>query len=515
METPPRVRGNDWSVLPRLAPGTWTPSMSVTVVIPAYRAEHTLPYTLAALAAQTYPQNLMEVVVVNDDPGSHLHLPEIRPEHTTVVETESSWGRANACHEGVIAAGGDVIHWLDADMVPSREELELQMRWHHVSDHVVVLGHKVFVDDADLPDVAAVHSAVRAGTLAELFADRWTGEHEWVEEIWRRTSDLRTVGFRGFHVHVGSSASLPRSLYHEAGGLDTSLKLGEDIELGYRLQMKGTVFVADRQATSWHLGRSTLMRNERSVQYYNAPFIAERVPDLRKFRLHHGRMYRVPLIEVVVDAENETHEEVKHSVDGVLQGRPGDIRVLLRGPWSALDDDRRSPLEDPHMELRLIHEEYAGEARVVYADRVPETSFPATFRLRLPVGWRPGQDSMSSLARHMQERHLGLTSVVLADGKSARFERTAAFARALRLGEGEDDLVLDDVVDEVAGTWWQAGDEIGFENPAQASAPRSTVTKSSVRVSDPVRTGPTWIHRPLGRLVRRAVRLLRGSRQRL
>jgi GT2 family glycosyltransferase len=509
MDTPPRVRGNDWSVLPRLAPASWTPTKSVTVVIPTYRADRTLPYALAALAAQTYPPDLVEVVVVNDNPATHLHLPELRPLHTQVVKAETSWGRANACHEGARAASGDVIHWLDADMVPSREELELQMRWHHLSDHVVVLGHKVFVDDAELPDVREVHEAVLQGRVQQLFTGRWTGEHEWVEEIWRRTSDLRTVGFRGFHVHVGSSASLSRDIYHEVGGMDTTLKLGEDIELGYRLQMKGAVFVPDREATSWHLGRTTLMRNERAVQSYNAPFIAERVPDLRKFRLHHGRMYRVPLIEIVLTAENAIHEEVKYSVDGVLQGRPGDTRVLLEGPWSGLDDRRRSPLDDPLLQMRLIREEYAGESRVQYTEVVPRTAYPAVFRLRLPAGWRPGDDSMSKLTAHMQERHLGLTSVMLADGSVARFERTAAFERALRLWEGEEAHDLDDLVDDVAGTWWLAGHELGFESllqPSPSPGKRAASRPVSDTVVDPSSRPSQSVTRGL---VRRARRLLR------
>lgn len=465
----PRVKQNDWSVLEAPAPGGWTPDLSVSIVIPAFRADNTLAYTLAALEAQSYPSHLLEVVVVDDGNDPPLRLPECRPDNTRVVRTTTSWGRAHACHEGAAASDGDVIHWLDADMVPCRREVEMQMRWHHIVDYAVVLGQKTFIDAEDLPPVAEMHWAVAADELDALFSGRWSEEHTWVEKIWRRSGELTRVGFRAFHVHVGATASVRRGLYTLAGGMDPDLKLGEDIELGYRLAMRGGVFVPDRDAYSWHLGRSTLMCQEQEVQRYNAPFIAERVPDFRKFRQDRGRMYLVPYLEIVVDSGGHSFEEVKYTLDGVLQAVPGDVRCLLLGAWSELDDTRRSPLRDPLLDLRLLCEEYASEARVEFVEEIPETAFPAQYRLHLPAGWRPGETTMDDLARDMQKRALGLRSAILPDGRVVRLERTAAFERAARvMGRGED---IDDVVDQVAGTWWSDGVEDGFSHSEHAPSP--------------------------------------------
>ena len=75
----PRVRRNDWSSLDVPALGTWEPTLSVSVVIPAYGAQRLLPHVLAGLAAQTYPTHLLEVVVADDDPRERLELPELEP----------------------------------------------------------------------------------------------------------------------------------------------------------------------------------------------------------------------------------------------------------------------------------------------------------------------------------------------------------------------------------------------------------------------------------------------------
>ncbi len=475
----PRVRGNDWGVLDVPEPGSYTPRRTVSIVVPAYRAAATLPYTLAALAAQSYPAHLLEVVVVDDDDGPELELPELRPENTRVVGAAMSWGRANACRSGAAVAEGEVIHWLDADMVPSADQVARQMRWHHTIDHAVVLGHKTFVDPTDLPPVSEVHQAVLDHRLADLFAGRWVDEHQWVEKIWRRTDDLKTAGFRAFHVHVGATASVSHDLYADAGGMDASLRLGEDVELGYRLALKGAVFVADRSATSWHLGRSSLMKHQQQIQRYNSPFIAQRVPDFRKFRQDAGRSYLVPYIEVVVDTGGHSWEQVKYTVDGVLRARPGDLRCLLVGRWSELTEERRDPLQDTLLELRLLREEYAEDPRVVLVEKPERTAFPAQFRLHLPVGWRPGEATLDKLTREMQKRSQGLRSLSLSDGQVARLERTAAIERATRVRqEGED---LDVVVGTVSDTARSEGAEYGFRHHADTSGPPQPRPVSPIR----------------------------------
>ena len=99
-----RVRRNDWSTIEVPELGAWTPSRSVSVVVPTYRAERTLPFVLAALAAQTYPAHLLEVIVSDDSPEPLATLPEVRPENTRLVRNTTSWGRAAACHSGARAA---------------------------------------------------------------------------------------------------------------------------------------------------------------------------------------------------------------------------------------------------------------------------------------------------------------------------------------------------------------------------------------------------------------------------
>jgi len=456
----PRVRRNDWGSLTVPDLGAWEPALSVSVVIPAYDAGRLLPTVLAGLAAQSYPAHLLEVVVANDGPGD-LELPEVRPERTRVVSVAEGWGRANACHTGAIAADGDVLHWLDADMLVEREHVEAQLRWHHAVDYAVALGHKWFVDPAPVLAVtpAEVRERVETGRVGELFAGREKERH-WVEDVYDRTEDLRRAGPNALRTHVGATASLHRALYLEAGGMDTALRLGEDISLGHRLAQAGAFFVPDRAARSWHLGPSHVMGREDEVTAYNDPFLADRVPNLRAKR-RPGRHYAVPYVDVVLDTRDQPHASVTALVDALLDSSLPDIVVTLLGDWAGLTDERRSPLDDPMLAQRIVHATYRSEQRVRLLAALPDGRPDAAFRLLLPsAAWVPRRRTLADLLLHVEKTHDGLRQVLLPDGSPARLERTAAFARARRLARAGEDL--DDVVDEVYGSAWTAAEDLGF-----------------------------------------------------
>ena len=493
----PRVRGNDWHKLMPAVLGAWHPTQTVSVVIPAYQAHLTLPFTLAALAAQTYPSHLLEVVVVDDGSTPRLELPELRPENTRIVSTRDTWGRAHACHTGAMSSDGEVLHWLDSDMLPYVDQIEAQLRWHHLIDHAVVLGDKLFVDVEDgYPDLEDTLDKLRQGKGDDLFPDRWTSSHDWVDEYIDRTDGLVLNPTKSYLVHVGASASVRREVYLDAGGMDTSLKLGEDVELGYRLAQQGAVFIPDYEARSWHLGRSTLMQQSDDVNRYNRPYVTDRISDLRHWRTR-ARSYTVPWVEIVVDARGRGYDEVRHSVNGALRSGAADVVVSLLGEWSLVDDDRRATLSHPDRNLKALRAEFQGEPRIHFVEEIAASAFPAANRLRLPVGWSPGRGTIRRLAVEMARRDRGLVSLLLPDGQVARLERTSAFRRAARLAGPSENL--DDVVDHVSGTWWYDAPEEGFNHVSSVPDRDFSATPRAGWVRGDPRT------RSLGAKTRRAV----------
>ncbi|MGW5264373.1 glycosyltransferase [Microbispora sp. NPDC004025] len=469
----PRIRGNDYTVLQPPALGSpWTPRLRASVVVPAYANQAKLDLTLAGLSRQTYPADLLEVIVVDNGSEPRLRLPEIRPRHTRLLICETP-GRARARNTGLAAATGDVIHWMDSDVVPEPEEVEAHMRWHHLAPYLSVTSYLRFTT-APLPDPADV-----AGTddLAKLFEP--AEPHAWIEDLVERSQGL-TRSPRPFSIHIGGASSVSARLFERAGPMDPEMILGQDTEMGYRLAQAGAVFIPDPEARAYHLGPSMRMRDSAPVNRVSHALVTDRVPGYRWLRTHPARQWKVPQVEVLVDATAGSYDDVRATVDGALAGTVTDLAVVLTGPWDELAPEQRAPLKDPSLDLVLLRAHYTHEGRVRLAMAAPDTLSP--YRLRLPPGWVPGEDSIGGLLAMARERELGLVSVLLAEGSegvtAARLERTEAYARAaLVAAEGED---ADDAVDEMFGTYWADGETHGFRAAAEAPAymnPRTAYRK--------------------------------------
>ncbi|MFB4280996.1 glycosyltransferase [Nonomuraea sp. MTCD27] len=457
----PRIRRQDYGILIPPALGGWEPTLTVTVVIPAHDRQETLDLTLAALSAQSYPEHLLDVIVVDDGSTTPLRLPEIVPARTKLISSPpGGWGRAWAVQAGLDAATGEVVFVLDADMVPHRQHVEAQLRWHHLAPYVVALGWIDFTAaDGPLPTQERVVRALESGAEGELFPLS-PHRHDWAEQIIHDHDGLRTApSSLATRIHVGATVSYPAALLRSIGGMDTSLVLAEDTELGYRLTQAGAVYVPDPESRAWHVGLPTAMRDFQALKRYNDPYVADRVPYRRYLRTDPGRQWLVPYVDVTVPAGS--YEDVRATVDSLLAGSLPDVRVTVIGPWDSLTAGRRSPLADPLLDLRLIHASFDHDPRVHLRTSPGPLPGPlpgtAPFRLSVPPGWVVAKDTVERLVEHMEEHDLGTLCVALeetaeAGVTAARLDRTAALSRAaLVSGPGDHP---DDVIDALFGVEW-------------------------------------------------------------
>ncbi|NUP78783.1 MAG: glycosyltransferase family 2 protein [Nonomuraea sp.] len=466
-EQNPPVRGNDYRVL--RPPEDFTPALTVSVIVPAYGGQDKLDLVLAGLARQTYPAALTEVVVVDNGSTPPLRLPATRPVRTRLITCPEP-GRANARNAGLAEATGEVIHWLDSDVVLTPGAIEAHMRWHHAAPYLVVTGYIRFTD-AELP--------------AELPADlekhfEPAEPHAWIVDLVERTDGLTDNPQRPFSLHVGGATSVGARLIEAAGPMDDELILGQDTEMGYRLGQAGAVFVPEPRARAYHLGPTMRMRDKPSIDRVSHAFVADRIPAYRWLRSHPARRWKVPYVTAVVDG-TAGYESVRATVDALLACTVPDLSVLLLGPWDALGHERRAPLKDPHLDLVLVHGHYLHESRVRLG--TSEEIDPATpFALRLPPGWVPGEDTLARLLDLARDEGLGLVAVLLRESPqgvvAARLERLSAFARARIVATPGDDF--DDVVDAVSGVSWVEGETYGFSTEAEPLLGRRAAYRARV-----------------------------------
>ncbi|MDW5327577.1 glycosyltransferase [Plantactinospora sp. KLBMP9567] len=483
--SPVRLFRNDWSRLTPPELGGWQPTRSVSLIIPAHDCQPSLDLTLAALHAQTYPSGLLEAVVVDDGSDPPLVLPRIRPDNCRllrVADHAGGWGRSTALHVGAEQSEGEILHWLDADMVVFPEHVAAQARWQHVSDEVVTLGYKRFVD-ADWPTPEQVAESCSAGTTDRLFRLDDSEPHEYVERLIDDTDQLRGGDHLNFRAHVGATAALARSLYAETGGLNPELRLGEDTEFGYRLAQAGAVFVPEPRARSWHLGRSHMMARGEALRRYNRPFLADLMPQPRYLRSAAHRSWAVPLVVAAVRADGP-YEMVRTCVDRLLAGDQTDLRVVLVADWAELTDDRRSVLADPLLDLRLLAATYRSEPRVELAGQPPTTAYPAPYLLELGSHLGVDADTVRRLVAVADQWQVGLVRLLpigaTAPDDGVSLWRTSALSRAFRVRRPDE--ALDEAVAEVAGRRWVSGDDFGVidlrllpENKWSSPRPRLVV----------------------------------------
>ncbi|MDF5752532.1 glycosyltransferase [Spongiactinospora sp. TRM90649] len=432
----PRVRRNDHSPLTPPELGAWRPTLPVSVVVPAHGGQPRLDLALAALAAQTYPRELLEVIVVDDGSEPPLRLPEIAPEGTRIVRADpSGWGIGHAVNSGVAAAGGTLIQRLDADMVVCREHIEALARWHHLTDYTVTIGYKRFVEEPAGLGAARVREAVAGeglGAIFDLAAAVPSSTEATIERL-----DLLRASKNPYHCCTGPTLCLHRDLFLAVGGVDAGVPRGEDTEFAYRLAQAGAVFVPDPLAQAVHLGLPAQTLERDLAVRVVSPYLAQRVPLRRDLRKDVGRRWRVPYAEVVFEVGDAGEETVRAAVGAALTGSISDVVVTLVAPWSSLGSGRRPVLHDPLLDLRLMSERFAGDDRVRLADAVVPSPAPIPFRYTGPVEPPPGRDTLRLMIDTLQEHRPGVLRVDLPSGGTARLERTEALSRALLLaGQG-------------------------------------------------------------------------------
>src|SRR5690606_38928491 len=203
--SPVPVPRQDWPSRKPPELGSWTPTMSVTVVLPAKDCQDELDRTLAALSEQSYPDQLLDVVVVDDNSSEPLRLQAAHPANTRILRLDDGGGHGSgrARHAGAQAAEGDIIVFLDADIMATRTHVEAHARWHHTVADAVVLGWKKFVD-VDGIGPADVRTATRDDSFDQLLAGRKITRHVWVEDFIDEADQLTKFADDTFIAVVGA-----------------------------------------------------------------------------------------------------------------------------------------------------------------------------------------------------------------------------------------------------------------------------------------------------------------------
>ena len=418
---PAAVRYNDWRTVPVPEAAGFTPTLPVSVIVPCFEAPEALALTLAGLERQDYPRELFEVVIVDDGSCPPLSVPSPTPLDVTVVRQEGrGFGLARARNAGARAAAGDVLVFLDGDVIAETGLLTAHARWHHVVSDALTLGFCAYVS---MQDIDAAEVRRRPASLAELFADR-PSDPPWLERHMARTGDLTSRHDDLFRAVTGHNFAISKTLFEEAGGFDESFVRygGEDTEFGYRVWCRGGLLVPVRDAFGWHQGRwaegrETKERNQDIQGAKMADLIAD--PGFR--RLSSGPTFRVPRHVVTIEAGEAPADRLLEATENLLADPAGDLAVRIEVPAGRAG-------------LSGFEERFGLDSRVEVAPAgTALDAFPASlFHVAVPGGTVPGRGLVRGLCAAMGDAVTAETT--LGDGSRVSVTRVWALHRARRAG---------------------------------------------------------------------------------
>jgi len=210
----------------------------VTVIVPVHNGESTIARCLSALSQA--PAGISEVIVV-DDRSTDATAAIARQHGAQVIANPSGRGPAAARNAGALAARGDVLLFIDAD-VEVQPATVVQVL-EHLDRH---------------PEVAAVFGSYDDDPAHPNFASQYRNLlHHFIHQ----TAERRSASF------WAGCGAIRRDVFLAAGGFDAEKyprPSTEDIELGLRLAQAGHVVHLAAEIQVKHLKAWTALSMMRS-----------------------------------------------------------------------------------------------------------------------------------------------------------------------------------------------------------------------------------------------------------
>jgi GT2 family glycosyltransferase len=217
--------------------------LPVSVVIPTHNRLPVLRKCLAALAVQRYPSECMEVIVVADgcSDGTERALEDAEFPFALRVLSQPASGAAAARNRGAQAARGDLLIFIDDDVIATPGLVEAHVRVHSTGEERVAVGPYLL-------------EPVQNGSFIS----------EQVYDWWKNTFDaMADPDFDpDYRSIVGGNLSIERKIFFRTGEFNTSFKHSkEDLEFGSRLLRDGVQFIYVPEAHAAHVKSSNILQS--------------------------------------------------------------------------------------------------------------------------------------------------------------------------------------------------------------------------------------------------------------
>lgn len=238
-------------------------SLEVSVIIPTHNRCQMLVRCLDKLAAQNFPAEKFEVIVVAD--GCSDSTVKLVEDYQSIFQltliTIAGHGPSTARNKGAEHAKSRFLLFLDDDVMPGKSLIEGHMAVHSQLDKAVVVGP--YIPKKPKPD----------DYLLVCIYEFWTSIFTDMEN---REMDA------SFRYVLGGNLSISKKYFIENDGFNEGLRVMEDGEFGYRMLAAGMVFCYAKQADGLHLDTTDIYKliNRKYAEGHASFFISKIHPDI-------------------------------------------------------------------------------------------------------------------------------------------------------------------------------------------------------------------------------------------
>lgn len=250
----------------------------MTIIIPTYNRADSLTLVLEKLFIHTKTLNNIEIIVVDDGSidDTKERIEEFVENHTIKIRYlfQQNSGPAAARNLGIKEAKGDILLFLDSDIIPSE---------HLISEHLKFHEKYPQYNFALRGSTKHCYGQLETVRICE-FID--------VKQINKKSKNAEYIELRWADFRSGN-ISLKRQFLFENGIFDEEMSTREDVELGYRLRKSQLKLYHSNRAMGLHLHPVDLERYFRYAEDYGKSLAVwySKTPDLKKDLLKIGLGY--------------------------------------------------------------------------------------------------------------------------------------------------------------------------------------------------------------------------------
>lgn len=245
--------------------------MKVSVVIPCFNRYIQLENTLETLRNQTYKN--FEAIIIDD--ASEDEVSSIKLDRNfTLIQNQMNVGLAQTRNIGIRHSSGDLIIFLDAEMLIKPDYIENHVNLQNSIDNMVLTGSMYYYSIGRRAQKYARANNIKPFT--EDFEKLVQRKDYFVKHILTHYGNQMEELQIPWIACMAGNLSVKKKLLDQSGWFDSSFKgYGwEDWELGYRLHQCGAKFCVDPSVACIHqehvIGKNKGKETVENYQYFRA-----------------------------------------------------------------------------------------------------------------------------------------------------------------------------------------------------------------------------------------------------